>query len=117
MAGQRVVEMTAPPPRSNVPKLSVVVASLNGRRGLQDCLDSILADKTVDAEIIVTSRNSDEPSSELSDRYRDVAFIQFPSHTQLPVLLDAASARSKGEVIAVTVSSCVVTYGWASSIL
>ena len=116
MAERRVTELT-PSDRPDAPKLSVVVASLNGKNGLQDCLDSILAGETSDIEIIVASRGANAPLHELSDRYRDVDLIQFSPDTQLPVLLAAGIARSRGEIIAVTDSSCVVSSGWASSIL
>ncbi|MEO8042719.1 MAG: glycosyltransferase [Acidobacteriota bacterium] len=117
MAGRPVTARTIAPHRSSIPKLSVVVASLNGQTALQNCLDSILADKTVDVEIIVTSRGPNVPLSELSDRYCGVNFVQFPLGTQLPVLLAAGIARSHGDVIALTDSSCVVSNCWASSIL
>lgn len=117
MAGRRDTELTGAARRSKVPKLSVIVASLNGQASLQNCLDSILADKTLDLEIVVTSRDPDVSISELSDSYRSVDFVQFPRHTQLPVLLAEGIARSHGEVIALTDSSCVVSSGWASSIL
>jgi hypothetical protein len=93
------------------------VASLNGQNGLQDCLDSILADRAVDVEIIVTARGSKRPITGLSDRYRNVEFVDFPARTRLPVLLAAGIARSTGEIVALTDSSCVVSGGWASSIL
>ncbi|MEP6703309.1 MAG: glycosyltransferase [Acidobacteriota bacterium] len=109
--------MTIAAYRSSIPKLSVVVASLNGQTALQNCLDSILADKTVDVEIIVTCSGSNAPVLELTDRYSEVDFLQLPPRTQLPVLLAAGIARSSGEVIALTDSSCVVSNDWASSIL
>ena len=117
MAGRRVAELTSVADRPASPKLSVVVASLNGQIGLRDCLNSILADETADVEIIVTSRNTDTRQSDLSDIYRNVDFVQFPPLTQLPELLAAGIARSQGEVIALTDSSCVMSDGWASSIL
>jgi hypothetical protein len=95
----------------------VIVASLNGQASLRNCLDSILADKTSDLEIVVTSRDADVHMSELSANYSSVDFVQFPRHAQLPVLLAEGIARSHGEVIALTDSSCVVSSGWVSSIL
>jgi glycosyltransferase involved in cell wall biosynthesis len=117
MAGRRVTNLTSTADQTHVPKLSVIVASLNGQNGLKDCLDSILADESADAEIIVTSCGPNVPIYELSDRYGRVNFVQFPQGTQLPVLLAEGIARSHGEVIALTDSSCVVSNYWASSIL
>jgi glycosyltransferase involved in cell wall biosynthesis len=114
MAKRRVTKLTN---IASVPKLSVVVASLNGKDSLQDCLDSILADAVNDIEIIVTGRDLNGSTSEFADKYRGVDFIESSNRAQLPELLAAGIARTRGEVIALTDSTCVVSNGWTSSIL
>ena len=99
------------------PGLSVVVASLNDRPGLESCLDSILADKSVEAEVIVVDRCLNGSMSDVAEKYSDVNFVQFPPCTSLQSLLASGIARSTGGVIAVTDTHCVVGESWGSSIL
>ena len=68
-------------------------------------------------EIIVAAGCLKEEFDEWAERYSEIVFINFPPRTTLPFLLSAAIARSKGEIVAITDSSCIVADDWISSIL
>jgi hypothetical protein len=97
--------------------ISVVVASLYDRSSLESCLDSILADKSVESEIIVVDRCLNGSMSELAEKYSDVNFVQFPVRTSLQSLLASGIGRSTADIIALTDASCVVGDRWISSIM
>jgi glycosyltransferase involved in cell wall biosynthesis len=98
-------------------KLSVIVASIYSQLVLKKCLDSILANDCENVEIIVAHNSANEPLTDLIAEYADVCFIEFAEKATLPVLWAAGIARSSGEIVAVTDSSCVVTENWISAIL
>ena len=98
-------------------KLSVVVASIYSHSVLKKCLDSILANDGENIEIIVADNcTADESITDLIAEYADVSFIEFAEKATLPVLWAAGIARSAGEIVAVTDSSCVVAENWISAI-
>jgi glycosyltransferase involved in cell wall biosynthesis len=100
-------------------KLSVVVASLSSPAALENCLESIFANDLLmqGVEIIAADCCLKEKTAAYADKYPAVNFIHFPAKTPLPILLGAAIARSKGEIITITDSSCLVAGDWVSSIL
>ena len=99
-------------------KASVVVASVYSTSILKRCLDSILAGDVGDVEIIV-ARNlgADETPAALEGEYKSVRFIEFGEKATLPELWAAGIARSTGEIVAITDSSCVVAENWITEIL
>ncbi|MEO6051186.1 MAG: glycosyltransferase family 2 protein [Pyrinomonadaceae bacterium] len=97
--------------------LSVVVVSLYSHRLLRKCLNSILANQHLDeVEILVADCCSDDPVSSLMENYPNVCFLQFPQKAGIPVLAGAGIKQSKGEIIALTDSSCVVSTDWVSEV-
>jgi hypothetical protein len=68
-------------------------------------------------EIIVADCCLKNSFSEWTDKYPEVGFVQFSQKATLPVLLSAGIARAKGEIIAITDSSCVSADNWVASIL
>jgi len=97
-------------------KLSVVVASIYSQTVLKKCLDSILAGDSENVEIIVAHNSADKSLADLIAEYADVSFIEFTEKATLPVLWAAGIARSSGEIVAVTDSSCIVAEDWISAI-
>ncbi len=100
-------------------KLSIVIASLHSPAALENCLESIFANDFLlhEIEIIAVDCCLKEKTAVCADQYPAVNFIHFPVKTPLPILLGAAIARSKGEIITITDSSCLVAGDWVSSIL
>ncbi len=98
-------------------KLSVVVASLHAPTDLQNCLESILAEKPDEIEIIVADCCLKEKTAEWKRKFPAIEFVEFPEKTSPEKLLGAGIARASGEIIAITNSSCVVASDWISAIL
>jgi len=101
----------------NTAKLSVIIASLYSRTDLENCLESVLANEQTEIEIIVADCCLKGKTVEWIDKYPAVNFIEFSEKTSLEVLLGAGIARAKGEIIAITDSSCAVADDWILSIL
>ncbi|MEO6655357.1 MAG: glycosyltransferase, partial [Pyrinomonadaceae bacterium] len=98
--------------------LSVIVVSSYSHQSLRNCIDSILANQHLDkVEILVADCCSDKPVSNLIEKYPNVGFIHFPQNTGIPALAGAGIKQAKGEIIALTDSSCEVGIGWISAIL
>jgi glycosyltransferase involved in cell wall biosynthesis len=102
--------------QSEIVKLSVIVASLYSPTALKNCLESVLANEQNASEIIVADCCLKSEFTEWTKKYPAVNFIEFSPQTSLPVMLGAAIARAKGELIAITDSSGVVADDWISSI-
>lgn len=101
----------------NPVKLSVVVASIYSHTVLKKCLESILANDCENVEIIVAHNSEGELLGDLIAEYADVCFIEFSEKATLPALWATGIARSSGEIVAITDSSCVVAEDWISVIL
>lgn len=104
------------PPTETV-KLSVVVVSLYTHPLLIKCLDGILANEIEHRiEILVADCCTDEPISNLVEKYPNVRFIQFPQKVGIPFLAGAGIKQSTGEIVALTDASCVVSPNWIKAI-
>ncbi len=102
---------------SGTVKLSVVIVSLYSHLSLRKSLDGILANEIRDKiEILVVDCCSDEPISNLIQKYPKVRFIQFPPKVGIPFLAGAGIKQSIGEIVALTDASCVVGPGWIRAI-
>ncbi len=103
---------------TNALQLSIVVASLRSTGDLRRCLATLTTQaRGKSVEIIVADCCHDGSLEELKAIYPDVLFMSFVEATSLPVLLGASIARSTGQVIALTDSTCVIDNEWVDSIL
>ena len=68
-------------------------------------------------EIIVAGCRQVNSRREIITKYPDVIFIEFYERTTLPVLWGAGIARSRGEIIAITETTCVADSNWIAAIL
>jgi hypothetical protein len=107
--------------RRHPPELTIVVASPYSIDDLKRLLRTLDRQKPgVEVEIIVTvcgREGRDDLIAELSADYPDVDFIRFAEKTPLPVLWGDGIARSKGRIIAVTESTCIVNHDWITAML
>lgn len=111
--------MKIEPETVNFPvKLSIVVVSNASRQELRDCLDSILAGENQNKiEIITAGCGTAEYFSDLTRDYSSVQFLRFKDKVGIPALSAAAIERAKGEIIALTDSSCLVDGNWITSVI
>ncbi len=102
----------------SIVQLSVVIASNHSTREVDRCLRTLQQQRKVEGmEIIVADSRSDDSLQEVITKYPEVVFIRLPEKTPLPMLWGAGIARSQGEIIAITDSTCVADAHWISAIL
>ena len=102
----------------SIVKLSVVITSNNSTSDVDRCLITLQQERKIEGiEIVVADSRSDDSLQEVITKYPEVVFIRFPGKTSLPVLWGAGIALSKGEVIAITDSTCVADAHWIAAIL
>jgi len=99
-----------------VPELSVVIASVNGLPYVEECLAS-LAQHAPDAEVIVADSTDEETRSRLRRHWPDVKLLVFDEPRTVPELRAAGIFAATARYVAVIEDHCVVTNGWARSIV
>jgi hypothetical protein len=100
------------------PLLSVIMTA-DGRPASRPVSLVAAAAKRVEpgVEIILAYSSDEAPSEEIDRDYSGFIVIRLPGATTLPGLLGAALARERGEVIAITDTTCEVAEDWVSEIL
>jgi glycosyltransferase involved in cell wall biosynthesis len=96
------------------PKLSVIIASVNGPEILKECLKNLnLQSMAAELEVIVASRCANLGVKTLDKKYSTVKFIQAGPKTTLPQLRALALQETTGDVIGVLEDHCMVEADWA----
>ncbi|HUQ47513.1 MAG TPA: hypothetical protein VM053_04630 [Gemmatimonadaceae bacterium] len=107
-----------PPTRHPAPALSVVVACAERPDSLHRCIASL--QKTcngIETEIIVVTAVDGFRGHEFSARYPGIRYIAMPADTLVPRLWSEGITASAAEVVALTISQCSASPGWARSML
>jgi hypothetical protein len=100
------------------PRISVVIASVNGLGCLVECLERLEALPERDRmEIIVLDRRTDETAKVVAERFPRVVLFQGLAGMSIPELRWQGMRAAAGEIIAVIEDHCMVTPHWASEIL
>ncbi|MGH9839346.1 MAG: glycosyltransferase [Blastocatellia bacterium] len=104
--------------QSNAPELTVVVASPYSVYDIKQFLEALHnQNQGGKVEVIVAECCLDGSMEEVITDYPDVSFIRYPERTPLPVLWGDGIARSKGRIIAITDSTCLVGPDWVAAII
>lgn len=98
------------------PELSVVVASVNGRPYLLDCLDA-LARRAPGAEVVVADWTDEETRRQVRERWPDVVLLSFDEPMAVPELRAAGIFAARAPRVAVIEDHCNVLDGWADRIV
>ena len=98
------------------PELAVVVASVNGRPYLLDCLDA-LARRAPGVEVVVADWTDEETRRAVRERWPDVTLLSFDEPMTVPELRAAGIFASRAPHVAVIEDHCNVRDGWAERIL
>ncbi len=99
------------------PELSVIVASTNPL-ALAELLHSLeKQSREASVEIIVATAYGESFTGSRSATYPFAQFIRFPEKTILPVLWGAGIAQAKGQIIAITDTTCELDDEWIAAIL
>lgn len=98
-------------PLARVPRVSVVVASYNGGRTLQTCLESLSRLNYPDYEVILVDDGSTDNTQEIARRFENVCTIHH-NNRGLSSARNTGLAVATGEVIAYTDSDCRADEDW-----
>ena len=98
------------------PKLSVVVASVNGFPYVGHCLDA-LAERAPGAEVIVADSTDDETRRRLAEDWPSAKLLTFDEQQTVPELRAAGIFASTAPFVAVIEDHCRVTTQWANAAL
>ncbi|MCC7391723.1 glycosyltransferase [Candidatus Sumerlaeota bacterium] len=95
------------------PKVSIVIASVNGPVCLRECLESLTnQDGNISAEIIVADCCGDATARMVAEQFPGVDFTQFQERRTIPELRAFGMLRSKGEIVAITEDHCIAPRDW-----
>ena len=100
----------------STPKLSVVVASVNGFPYVGQCLDA-LAERAPEAEVIVADSTDEETRSRLAQGWPSVKLLTFDEQQTVPELRAAGIFAASAPFVAVIEDHCRVTPEWADAAL
>jgi glycosyl transferase family 2 len=98
------------------PRLSVVIASVNGFPYLRRCLDS-LAECCPEAEVIVADWTDEATRRRVREGWPATRLVSFESPMAVPELRAAGIAAARAPYVAVIEDHCVVRDGWGTRIL
>lgn len=104
-------------PGDKPPKLSIIVASINGRQTIEDCLLSIEKQKDSSIEIIVVDQSNDGTSQFVENRFPDIRLIKNRGPALIPELWSRGIAESSGQIVAITIAQFIPADNWIASII
>ncbi len=97
------------------PRLTVVVASVNGFPYLGDCLDSLQSTAPW-AEVIVADSTDEATRARVREEWPSVRLLMFDEQMTVPELRAAGIAAALAPCAALIEDHCVVRPGWADGI-
>lgn len=109
---QRAFRVAPRFPLSRAPKVSVVVASYNGARTLQACLDSLGRLNYPNYEVILVDDGSTDDTMQIAKQFSAVRTIRHEKNRGLSVARNTGIAAAKGEIVAFTDSDCRADEDW-----
>jgi len=105
------------PPNDGV-RLSVIVASVDVSRSIDECLRRVRQScAPFDAEIIVVDASSGGEAAAIARAADGVAVVELRPGTLVPVLWAEGYRRSCGRLVAFTLGQCLVSQEWASALV
>jgi glycosyltransferase involved in cell wall biosynthesis len=94
------------------PKVSVVVASFNGERTLNACLESLQHLNYPDYEVILVDDGSSDGTREIGHLHSEARYFRHQQNLGLSVARNTGIAAATGEIIAFTDSDCRADEDW-----
>src|SRR5712692_10075555 len=99
------------------PRLSVVIASVNGLGSILECLEKLEAlPERDEMEILVLDRRTDGTAETVAQRFTRVILRAGLPGKSIPELRWEGMRAARGERIAVIEDNCMVTPQWAGEI-
>ncbi len=100
------------------PRISIVVASHNGRDNIGRCLNALHdAWRSGEAEVIVVDNSSDESSELVGRQFPEVKLVQAAKDKFIPQLWEIGIQQARGEIVATTTAHFVPEKDWIPQIL
>jgi len=98
-------------PPAAPPRISVVVCTRNGAATLGPCLDSLLALRYPDFEVLLIDDGSRPQIAEIAKRYAQVRY-QYQEHAGLSAARNLGARLATGTIIAYTDDDCIAHPDW-----
>jgi GT2 family glycosyltransferase len=99
------------------PLVSVVIASVNGRPAIDECLEALARQEGGEAaEILVVDRCGEETRAAVRARFPAVQVVAADRGTSIPALRAMGMARARGAMVAILEDHCNVQPGWLRAI-
>jgi glycosyltransferase involved in cell wall biosynthesis len=103
---------------SERPRLSVVIACVNGADYLDACLAALARQGGgVRAEVVVADRCGEGTRALIARKYPDVRLLSYAERLTIPHLRAIGIAHSRGDLVAVTEDHCVPAEDWYERIV
>lgn len=98
--------------------LSVVIATTEAARSIEACLDHVeAACAGLQAEVIVVDASADDTADRASRTPSAITLLRYAPGTLTPRLWAEGYRRSTGRRVAFTTGHCLVSRGWATSLM
>lgn len=107
---QRELKSALLPPAA-APRISVVVCTRNGAMTLRQCLDSLVALRYPDFEVLLIDDGSRPQIAEIAQGFPQVRY-QFQEHAGLSVARNLGARLATGSIIAYTDDDCIAQADW-----
>ncbi len=108
---QRQYELAPYFPLPRSPKVSVVVATYNGSRTLQNCLESLQRLNYADHEVILVDDGSTDRTPEIAKLFPSVRYIR-QTNQGLSAARNTGIRAARGEIVAFTDDDCRADEDW-----
>jgi GT2 family glycosyltransferase len=105
-------------PQKLRPHVSVIVASHNARRNIEQCLSALeVARQEHDAEIIIVDNSSDGTAGYISTHFPQVTLLRAPPRDLTPLLWEAGIRAASGDLVAITTADFIPRPDWIGRIV
>jgi len=104
---------------SDVPLVSVIIASYNSKETIRQCLNSLFSQKLEEGfyEVIVVDSSEDETPKIIQECFPDVKLVRLQNRTYPGTARNIGLKYAQGKIIAFIDSDCVTTQGWLTNIV
>ena len=100
------------------PKLSVVIACVNGLPSIAECLTALRSQRSADeAEVVVACRCTGGTPDYIERHFPWVILPRFDERLSIPKLRALGVARSSGDIITITEDHCIAAENWFEEII
>ncbi len=101
-----------------MPKLSVIIPSVNGLPTIAECLTALeRQDCDFDFEIIVADRTNDGTDRYIREHFQRVKLIKLDAECGIPEMRANAIEHASGEFLVITEDHCIAPENWLTGIV